>query len=39
VNPLATTGASSEPPVIVGIVVLLAGVAAVALGSRRRTRH
>jgi plastocyanin len=39
VNPLASTGASSEPLVIIGIVVLLAGVAAVALGSRRRTRH
>jgi LPXTG-motif cell wall-anchored protein len=39
VNPLASTGASSEPLVLIGIVVLLAGVAAVAFGSRRRTRH
>jgi LPXTG-motif cell wall-anchored protein len=38
-NPLASTGSSSEPLVVVGIVVLLAGVAAVAIGSRRRRHH
>jgi len=38
-NPLASTGASSEPLVYVAIVVLLAGAAAVAIGSRRRTHH
>ena len=39
VNPLASTGASSEPLVLIGTVVLLAGAAAVALGSRRRAHH
>jgi LPXTG-motif cell wall-anchored protein len=39
VNPLASTGSSSEPLVLVGIVALLTGVAAVAIGSRRRTHH
>jgi len=38
-NPLASTGSSSEPLVLVGLVVLLAGTAAVAIGSRRRTHH
>jgi len=39
VSPLASTGTSSEPLVLIGIVVLLAGVAAVAIGSRRRTHR
>lgn len=39
VNPLASTGASAEPLVLMGVVVLLAGIAAVTIGSRRRTHR
>jgi len=34
-SPLASTGTSSEPLVLIGIVVVLAGAAALAIGSRR----